>query len=115
MRRNPWAGSTRKATLPADWERLRRAVLARDGHQCVILDEHGFRCPERATDCDHIGDRNIHAMENLRSLCHDHHLQRSSQQGNDAQAALRALRRLPEEPQPGIIKGEPQPREHKGF
>jgi 5-methylcytosine-specific restriction protein A len=113
-RHNPWQGSTRKSTLPADWDRLRRAVFARDGHRCVII-EDGLRCPEKATDCDHIGDRDLHTLENLRSLCHDHHLQRSSQQGNAAQAAMRALRRLPEEPQPGIIKGPPQPREHKGF
>ena len=98
-----------------DWERLRKAVFHRDGGRCVFLDEHGNRCPMPATDCDHIGDRNLHTMENLRSLCHDHHLQRTSQQGHKARAALRALATQPLEPQPGIIEGPPQPTDRKGF
>ena len=32
-RPNAWAGSTRKATLPVDWERLRQACFKRDGYR----------------------------------------------------------------------------------
>lgn len=113
-RPDSWAGSTRKDTLPADWDRLRRAVLKRDGGRCTWRD-NGQRCPELATDVDHIHDRDDHSMRNLRSLCSAHHLKRTSQQAYAAKMAIKALGRLPEEPQPGIIKGPPKPTKHKGF
>ena len=113
-RPNPWAGSTRKESLPVDWERLRRACFKRDGHRCTWI-ENGQRCPEPATDCDHINDREDHSLRNLRSLCSDHHLRRTSKQAHEARKALKALGRLPEEPQPGIIKGPPRPTKYKGF
>lgn len=113
-RRKPWEGSTRKESLPVDWERQRRACLNRDGHRCTWM-ENGRRCPEPATDVDHIHDRDDHRLQNLRSLCSPHHLKRTSQQAYEAKLAIKAKGRLPEEPQPGIIKGPPRPREHKGF
>lgn len=113
-RSNAWAGSTRKATLPVDWDRLRLACLERDGYRCTWMD-NGHRCPERATDCDHVKDRNDHSLRNLRSLCGAHHLRRTSQQAHAARAAIKAKTRLPEEPQPGIINGPPTPTEHRGF
>jgi hypothetical protein len=117
MKKRPdaWAGSTRKSTLPVDWDRLRKVCFKRDGYQCTWVMEDGFRCPMPATDCDHIEDRDDHSLANLRSLCADHHLKRTSKQAYKAKMAIKALGRLPEEPQPGIIKGDPKPREHKGF
>jgi 5-methylcytosine-specific restriction endonuclease McrA len=113
-RPDAWAGSTRKQTLPVDWDRLRRAVLKRDGHRCRWMD-NGQRCNQPATDVDHIKDRNDHSMSNLRSLCGPHHLKRTSQQAYEAKMALKALGRLPEEPQPGVIDGPPTPTKFKGF
>ena len=113
-RANPWAGSTRKETLPADWERLRQACFKRDGYRCTWFDQ-GQRCPAPATDCDHINDRNDHSLRNLRSLCGPHHARRTSKQAHEAKKAMKALGRLPEEPQPGIIDGPPTPTKYRGF
>lgn len=114
QRKDQWEGSTRKETLPVDWDRLRRACLNRDGHRCTWMDK-GRRCPEPATDVDHVGNRDDHRLRNLRALCSGHHLKRTSQQAYQAKMALKALGRLPEEPQPGIIHGPPRPTRHRGF
>lgn len=113
-RPDAWAGSTRKQTLPVDWERLRQACFKRDGYRCTWIDD-GMRCTAPATDCDHVGDRNDHSLKNLRSLCSEHHLKRTSKQAYEAKMAIKKLGRLPEEPQPGVIKGPPRPPKNKGF
>lgn len=113
-RHDAWAGSTRKATLPVDWDRLRRACFKRDGGRCTWV-EKGIQCGQPATDCDHVGDRNDHSLGNLRSLCSTHHLKRTSRQAYEAKKAIKAKGRLPQEPQPGIITGPPRPPEHRGF
>jgi 5-methylcytosine-specific restriction protein A len=96
---NGWEGSTRKATLPPDWQAIRRAVLQRDGWRCTWPTPTG-RCTERATDVDHVGDRDDHTLENLRALCAPHHLQHTSRQANTKRWATRAAR--PPEPHPGL-------------
>lgn len=102
-----WEGSTRKETLPPDWERRRQAVFARDGNRCVIIKQNGKRCWDAATDCDHIGDRDNHELSNLRSLCSWHHARRSGSQGGSASAKARrerpSLKRPPEQ-HPGLIQ-----------
>ena len=113
-RPDAWAGSTRKESLPVDWERLRQACLKRDGYRCTWRD-NGIRCSAPATDADHNNDRDDHSLSNLRSLCGPHHLRRTSQQAYAAKMARKKLGRLPEEPQPGIIKGPPKPTKYKGF
>jgi hypothetical protein len=59
-----------------------------------VLDS-GDRCPEMATDVDHVGDRFDHSPANLRSLCGWHHRQRTSTQGALAKAAREAKLRHP--------------------
>ena len=84
-----WAGSTRRASLPANWATvIRPAVLARDKGRCRWI-ENNRRCPCPATDVDHIADRHDHSLGNLRSLCSEHHNRRSSAQGNAAKKARR--------------------------
>jgi hypothetical protein len=79
---------------------VRPIVLKRDGYQCTWA-EQGWRCPEPATDVDHIGDPADHRIENLRALCGRHHRIRSGKQGAHArwsrqrQAAARAKPKHP--------------------
>ena len=93
-----WVGSTRKETLPADWETRSRKVLERDEYRCRIA---GPSCTRVASETDHIGDRLDHSYPNLRAVCHTCHSLRSSQQGGKAYAA-KYNRRRQAEPHPGI-------------
>jgi len=68
-----------------------------------------------ATDADHIIPGDDHSLSNLQGLCRQHHLIKTGREVQAAQAKIRKLRRLPEEPQPGIIDGPPQPPKHRGF
>jgi len=114
LRKDAWRGSTRKGRLPVDWPRLRQIVLKECGQRCEWV-EDGVRCNLPATDVDHIKPGDDHSRRNLQGLCQDHHKAKSSAEGNAAQARLRALRRLPEEPQPGVIDGPPKPPQYRGF
>lgn len=102
-----WEGSTRKETLPPDWPQRRQAVFARDGNRCVVIKKDGRRCWDKATDCDHIGNREDHSLANLRSLCSWHHQRRSSTQGGTASAIAKQNRpslKRPPEAHPGLIQ-----------
>lgn len=112
--RRPWAGSTRKARLPADWDRLRVVVLRRCGDRCEWV-EDGFRCLAAATDVDHIQHGDDSSLSNLQGLCGAHHLKKTSREARAAKAERQKLLRLPEEKQPGIIDGPPCPPPHIGF
>jgi 5-methylcytosine-specific restriction protein A len=109
-----WKGSNRKSRLPADWERLRRVVLKRCGNRCEWMDGE-YRCHSTATDVDHIIPNDSDQLSNLQGLCNPHHLTKTGREVQAAQAKIRELRRLPEEPQPGLIDGPPQPTERRGF
>lgn len=100
-----WHGSTRHATLPPNWDtELRPAVLERDGYQCTRW-EHGARCPEQATDVDHVvpySQGGTDELGNLTALCGPHHGVKSSIEGN--QARWRHSTRRPKEPHPGLLQ-----------
>lgn len=113
-RRAPWTGSNRKSRLPADWERLRSVVLQRCSGRCQWV-EDGYRCPYPATDVDHITPGDDSSLENLQGLCGKHHLTKTGREARAVQEKLKSLLRRPEEQQPGVIDGPPQPTEHRGF
>lgn len=94
-----WEGSTRRATLPPDWDARRAYVLDRDGHRCTWV-ENDERCNSDATDCDHVNDRDDHSVENLRALCGAHHDRRTSEQGNAARWPT--TQRRPVDVHPGL-------------
>ena len=101
-----WAGSDRRSHLPADWEKIRAKRFQMDQYQCTATDIYGVRCLSPAEECDHIGSRDDHRLEMLRSLCTWHHGKKSGQQG--AQAAARKRRQngkkfLRTEGHPGLI------------
>lgn len=81
-----------------DWPSRRAAVLARDGHRCVI-------CGALANQVDHLVPGDDHSMHNLRSLCPEHHAAKSAREGSAAANARRWARdstRRPPEPHPGL-------------
>ncbi|RCV53481.1 HNH endonuclease [Marinitenerispora sediminis] len=102
-----WAGSDRRRRLPANWPALRRLVLERDGHRCTWT-EHGQRCPQPATDVDHIWPGDDHSPANLRSLCRGHHQAKSSAEGGRAASAKRPKRNREPEPHPGVTTRVPR-------
>ena len=87
-----WEESSRRSRLPPNWEALRKPVLFRpDGSRrtCRWI-EKGRKCPELATEVDHIKPGDDHSPSNLRGLCTEHHLRKSSREGHAAKATKRA-------------------------
>lgn len=72
--------------MPPGWYKIRLRILERDGYQCTHIrqDSTGGRCPEKATDVDHIIPGDDHSDDNLRSLCGYHHRIKSSSEGGSA-------------------------------
>ena len=89
-----WSGKSatnRAEELPPDWPAIRQDVLDRDGGRCVWVLPSTARCPNAATDVDHIGSKHVHEKWNLRSLCSAHHAKRTALQGAQEAARLRAV------------------------
>ncbi len=97
----PWDTSTR--TMPPGWDALRLRVLRRDRYSCQHREPNGAACPARASDVDHVKPGNDHSMTNLRALCREHHLAKSSAEGHAAWAARRIPARRPTEPHPADL------------
>lgn len=103
-RRTPWAGSTRRATLPPDWAGRKRRRHQLDNWTCV---DCGWHDPTgRTLDCDHTGDRDDHRIASLRTRCNERangcHRRRTQRQAAEARAA-RPSRRRADPPHPGLI------------
>ena len=96
-----WKGSTRKATLPRNWDsEIRPRILTRDGHRCQwIREDTEEPCHDPANQVDHRDQsrRWDHSDGNLQSLCEHHHQLKSSSEGGAAAAQRRkaARRRHP--------------------
>jgi len=75
--RKPWAGSTRRARLPADWERRRRNVLDRDPicNACHLA---------LGVQVDHIHAGDNHAYTNLQGICERCHQAKTQTEAQDA-------------------------------
>lgn len=82
-KRQAWAGSNRRQTLPPDWPATRQRILTRDGHRCTAT-TNGQRCNAPANQVDHItrgaGDHDT----NLAALCQPCHAAKSSAEGQAA-------------------------------
>lgn len=102
-----WETSDRRQHLPANWRAIRERRFKLDGYQCTALDANtDERCTGPAEECDHIGSRDDHSIEMLRSLCKWHHSQKTARQGARAAAARRkkmANRFRREEKHPGLL------------
>lgn len=97
-----WETSDRRQHLPPDWEERRQRVFDRDDHRCVFELPSGARCPRRATEVDHTGDRDDHRLEMLRALCSRHHSKVTAQQGVAARAKRKQGRQKRVERHPGL-------------
>ncbi len=87
-----WANSKRREELPADWQRLRRRVLRRDGNRCTHLTYDKKRCDEVATEVDHVVPHSLGGSDsesNLAAICTFHHQAKSSAEGGAAAQAIR--------------------------
>lgn len=80
MASSAWAGSNRRARLPANWHLIREVVLRRDGYICQWLDR-GKKCGDPANQVDHINPGDDNSLTNLRALCEWHHKKLSGRQG----------------------------------
>lgn len=93
-----WQGE-RRSHLPPDWERRRKATLQRD-RTCQIARPR--ICTVRSTEVDHIQRGNDHSESNLRGVCRNCHMWKSSREGHDAKNQRKQrIKRV--EDHPGVI------------
>lgn len=75
-RKRAWCGKQclKDVLLLVDWRYIRRCILRRDHYKCVL-------CGNWANEVDHIVEMvdggSFHEWSNLRSLCHEHHLEKT--------------------------------------
>lgn len=81
----PWAGSTRRSTLPPDWARRTATIRRRDNNQCQWPTRHGI-CGKPAHEVDHRVHRDNHNLHALWLLCPDHHTQKTNQEAATGRA-----------------------------
>lgn len=94
-----WAGSDRRSQLPADWDRIRARVWARDNGTCQWPVDSDV-CGWAGRDVDHRDDPEDHTDPNLWVLCGWHHDRKTAAEGNAARP--RYSRSRPAEPHPGL-------------
>lgn len=93
-----WAKeSRRRKELPANWAALRRRVLERDNHTCVL-------CGKKATHVDHIKRGGDHSSLNLRALCQTCHMARTGRDGGRTQRKPKPSTKRLAEQHPGWLK-----------
>lgn len=90
----------RSTPLPADWPRIRKRVMKRDGGICTAILANGTRCHGKATDVHHLGSPNDHSESNLTAVCAWHHKRLTSAQANAKRK--RVTQRYPSEKHPGV-------------
>lgn len=70
--KTPWAGSNRKAELPAGWDKTVARIKKRDNYTCQKCG--GTRCGNLKLEINHIGSKHDHSDKNLETLgarpCH---------------------------------------------
>lgn len=96
-----WADSSRRARLPDDWPRRVAFVKARSGNRCEKI-RNGKRCNRRANGgVDHKNRFGGDDLDNLEDTCWPCHREKSSREGNEERAAIRARAKRGEERHPG--------------
>ncbi len=97
-----WEGSRRgKFTSTATWRRFRLTILEHDGHSCTVP---GCPTPTDRVSVDHITNAKSGGAPldpaNCQTLCYQHHLGKTSAEGNKAR--WKHMARRPPEPHPGL-------------
>ena len=101
MPRTPWAGSTRRARLPANWTQLVKQVKARDRGRCQAP-VHVPKCDGIGTDVDHIIEGDDHRLENLQLLSRACHVAKTAREAAERNRTKVTGRKRPER-HPGTI------------
>lgn len=101
MPRTPWAGSTRRQRLPANWPQLVKQVKARDRGRCQAP-VHVPKCDGIGTDVDHIIEGDDHRLTNLMLLSGPCHVAKTSRENAERNRARTAARIRPDR-HPGAI------------
>jgi 5-methylcytosine-specific restriction enzyme A len=97
--------SRRVAPLPGNWKTTRRRILDRDNHQCTAA-INGQRCPNRATDVDHVVPAHQGGTDdddNLASLCDDCHKRKTGAEASRVWWAKAPRKTRKPEPHPGLM------------
>lgn len=96
-----WGGSTRESRLPPNWRsELVPAAFDAYGTACYVCGSDG------ADTIDHVVPGDDHSLDNLRPI-HDAvyphcHRRKSSEEGHQARAQIRAQGKVVAEPHPGL-------------
>lgn len=82
----PWASSSRRQSLPSDWQAIRARILERDP-TCQLAYPDTWptargvdSCTGVALEVDHIGDADDHRPHMLRGVCPACHRRRTLEQ-----------------------------------
>jgi 5-methylcytosine-specific restriction enzyme A len=82
------------------WQQARQAALTRDKHRCTVV-EQDIRCTQQALEVDHIDQTNNHELNNLASMCTEHHRIKTQHEAATARWKYRE-KRTPEK-HPGLM------------
>jgi 5-methylcytosine-specific restriction enzyme A len=116
-----WEGSTRRFTLPWNWEsEIVPRILRRDHNRCQhIREDTQKKCGRRAADVDHIvshADGGTDDDSNLQALCTYHHRQKTGREGGIASGKARAAKAAAAKPiHPGLLAETPKPEKPAPF
>lgn len=99
--------SRRRSPLPPDWRRRRLARFQLDGWTCV---DCGWCDPTgRTLECDHIGSRDDHRLDALRTRCGPKAPRNCHGRKTGREAQARRTPKRAAEPHPGTLGGYPHP------
>ncbi len=98
-----WKDSDRRDRLPSNWGALVAETRRRAKGRCQWTLPSGKRCPRDGTDCDHKVPGDDHRQSNLAWLCSEHHLRKSSKEGNAAKYGRKKIPLRTEGRHPGEI------------
>lgn len=101
MPRTPWAGSTRRQRLPANWPQIVREIKRRARGRCQATTHHPH-CTGEGTDVDHIIEGDDHRLANLQLLSTICHRAKTAREAAERNRAKVTGRKRPER-HPGTI------------
>ena len=90
----------RSTHRPGSWAKIRKRVLRRDDYKCQI---QGPGCTVLATEADHIVPNDDHSPENLQSVCHPCHREKTKLEAKLGMEARRKRGLRPQPKHPGSI------------
>jgi len=93
-----WKGSTRRARLPIEWDRIRRKVLKSADGLCQIRAQG---CDGLASQVDHVVAGDDHRLGNLQATCGPCHVKKTNFENKQRLTKKMALKKRPTDSHPG--------------